>query len=152
MTGVVLTLIAIAAILAGTDIKPTHDGGLGPRMVPMGAAAALLLLGLGQVAISLAAQRKQQPVAGSPVPILRIVGLAVLSIAYYFALGKVGYLAATIIATPLAFLLFGTRRPLTLVLVTVLCPAFFYLAFFVGLAVYPPSTDWFDLADLLRQF
>jgi len=152
MAGVVLTVIAIAAIAAGTDIKPTNDGGLGPRMVPMGAAAALLLLGLGQVAISLTSRNRQQPVARNPVPMARIAGLTVLAVAYYFALGKIGYLAATIIVTPFAFLLFGTRRPITLVLATILCPALFYLAFFVGLSVYPPSTDWFDLADFLRVF
>lgn len=152
MTGVALTLIAITAIAAGTDIKPTNDGGLGPTLVPIGAAAALLLLGLGQVAVSLTARARQQAVARSPIPVACIACLAVLAIAYYFALGKIGYLAATIIVTPFAFLLFGTRQPLTLALATILCPALFYLAFFVGLAVYPPSTDWFDLADFLRFF
>lgn len=152
MTGAGLVLIAIIAIIAGTDIKPTNDGGLGPRMVPFGAAAALLLLGLGQVTVALTGPGKEDPAADSPLPMARIAGLMVLSVAYYFALGKVGYLAATIVATPFAFLLFGTRRPLTLVLATVLCPVLFYLAFFVGLSVYPPSTDWFDLADFLRFF
>ena len=151
LTGVGLVALAVVALVTGNDIRPAQGGGLGPRLFPMGAAAVLLLLGVAQVAMSLAAPAGSEAEAEKQPPgtAARIAALALLAVAYVLALGKIGYFTATALAAPLALVVFGATRPATLILAAVLCPLLYHFVFFVGLSVYPPRADWFDLAEIL---
>jgi putative tricarboxylic transport membrane protein len=47
--------------------------------------------------------------------------------------------------------LFGIRNPLSLLIAAIVCPAVYHAIFFMGLGVYPPYGEWFDLLDLFQK-
>ena len=152
--GLSLVALGFAAGAAALTIGGWGEGAWGPRTVPLLAAATLALAG---VAVALAPSTVEPPravegvVAPSSSPkdegearVALLLGLAVL---YVLAIDRVGYIAATALASPVVFRLFGARRPLTLVLAAIVLPLALHVAFFRLLGVFPPLGSWFDLLD-----
>lgn len=142
LTGPILALIGASALLGSLTIDPDPDGGQGARIFPLIAAIVLMLLG------TLETLTASRPMAGAYQGQVRALLLLPLALAYVFAIGLIGYLAATAIAAPLVFLLFGRQHPLELLAAALFCPVGFHLLFFVGLGVFPPHGAWYDLQDL----
>ena len=144
LTGPILALIGALALLASLSIDPDPDGGQGARIFPLISAVVLMILGTLETLTAF------RTAAGRPGRQLRVLLLLALALAYVFGIGLIGYLVATAIAAPLAFLLFGRGHPLELLAAGLLCPIVYHLLFFVGLGVFPPDGAWFDLQDLWR--
>ena len=144
--GFVLALFGVAAMVAGFDIAPDPDGGLGARVFPLIAAVALLILGGLECWNGFRSARTL--VTADRAAWGSILLLLVLCIGYVWLIGKLGYLISTALAAPLAMLLFGIRHPLGLLLAAILCPLIYHAIFFMGLGVFPPYGEWFDLLDL----
>ncbi len=143
-TGSVLALLGAGALGASIGVDPDPDGGQGARIFPLISAGALMLLG------TLEALNVRDDSGDKPDGLVRILLLLLLALGYVFGIGRIGYLAATAIAAPLALMLFGRNRPLELLAAAVFCPIVYHLLFFVGLGVFPPQGAWFDLQDLWR--
>lgn len=153
LVGIVLTLLGVGASLAALSIDLDYQGGWGPRTFPAIAAISLLIMGLIELAGALRGIRQQAPeitlkqVGRGSGP--RIAALLVLAIAYTWLTSRTGYLLSTAVATPLVMLLFNVRNPLVLGSAALLCPLVYHAIFFVGLGVFPPFAEWFDLAEIL---
>ncbi|HIC82093.1 MAG TPA: tripartite tricarboxylate transporter TctB family protein [Kiloniellaceae bacterium] len=147
VVGAVLAAFGAAAVIASFGIDPDPDGGWGARIFPLAAAAALLLLGAMEMAKGLTAQ-DAAPIRMAP-QLSGILALLLLSLAYVWLMGKLGYLISTALAAPLALWLFGIRNPLGLLAAALLCPLAYHLVFFLGLGVFPPLGEWFDLLDVI---
>lgn len=151
VVGGALTLFGAAAVVASFGINPDPDGGWGARIFPLVSTLALTFLGV----LELASGLRGRPAAGTldrPGTLPGILALLALSLGYVWLMSKLGYLLSTAVAAPLALWLFGVRRPLVLLLAAVLCPALYHAVFFVGLGVFPPLGEWFDLLDLLQGY
>lgn len=144
-----LVALGLAAAFYGLRINLDSGGGWGPRLFPLIAAAAILLLGLIEI---VSAARRPDAMPAVPAIGRGAVLLLVLSVAYVLLIGRVGYVLATAAAAPLALHLFGVRHPWGLAAATLLCPLAFHLVFFAGLGVFPPSGAWFDLLDLVQGY
>lgn len=145
--GFTLVTIGLVALIASLGIKLDADGGWGARIFPLTGSSALLVLGALQILEGVV----QPPADQQPVPnsISRVVVLLVLSIGYVWTMSKLGYLISTAFVAPLIFILFGVRSRFGLIIAAILCPAVYHLIFFVGLKVFPPLGEWFDLLDLV---
>lgn len=145
-----LALIGSAAMLVTLDIPRDPDGGLGARVFPMMASGALILLGVAGFFTSVkSVQVGKEDCRGYRS--IQIFLLLALSIAYVWLMSKLGYLISTALAAPIILMLFGIRNPLGLLVAAIACPAIYHAIFFVGLGVFPPLGEWFDLLDLFRQ-
>ncbi len=144
LIGPCLVLIGALALLGSLSIDPDPDGGQGARIFPLISAAVLVLLG------TLETLTTYRPATTAPSGWVRVLLLFLLALSYVVSIGLIGYLAATAIAAPLIFLLFGRDHPLELFAAALFCPIVYHLVFFVGLGVFPPYGIWFDLQDLWR--
>ncbi len=147
LTGLALIALGAGASLAALTIDPAPDGGWGPRAFPLAASLSILVLGLLQL------RGAPEPAAASgrtaPAALRRVLLLLGLAVGYVWLISKIGYLLATGIATPLAMLLFGVRRPWVLLVAAILCPLVYHVIFFRGLGLFPPYGAWFDLAEFI---
>lgn len=143
-----LALLGAVAIAASFGINPDPDGGWGARIFPLGGGGALLLLGLLEAGKGLARKTPDAVPAARGLP--AIFALLLLALAYVWVMTKLGYLISTAFAAPLALWLFGIRSPVGLVAAALVCPALYHAVFFVGLGVFPPLGEWFDLLDVIQ--
>ena len=150
VTYIALALIGAGAMVASIDIPRDMDGSLGARVFPMMSSGALILLGtIGFLAgLKPVALRKEK--AGNKL-LAQIAVLLALSLFYVWIISKLGYLISTALVAPLILLLFGIRNPLGLVIAAVVCPAIYHGIFFMGLSVFPPYGEWFDLLYLFQK-
>ncbi len=144
--GYALILLGIGASAASLNISLDQYGRWGARVFPLACSLALVLLGLMELRSANAGSRSER-MPQSPVAVLTLL---CLSIGYVAVMAKFGYLISTAIAAPAALWIFGVRRRAGLLLAAILCPLVYHLVFFVGLGVFPPYGDWFDLLDLLQ--
>lgn len=151
VTSFVLLLIGIGAIVASLDIPRDPDGGLGARVFPLISSGALVLLGALGVLSGLKGFGHDEQTKEDRRTLLKISALLLLSIFYVWIIGKLGYLIATALVSPLILLLFGVRNPVGLLIAVIACPAIYHAIFFIALGVYPPYGEWFDLLDFFQQ-
>lgn len=124
-------------------------GGESARLFPLVISAGLMVMG---ALLTLAGLRRATMTPlDFGVEAKGVLALAILGAFYVFAIGKLGYLVATGMAAPVALFLFGVRSRFGLALSVLLCPLIYHLIFFVGLGVYPPYGDWFDLLDIIHE-
>jgi hypothetical protein len=83
--------------------------------------------------------------------LMQIAAALALSLFYVWIISKLGYLISTAIVAPSILLLFGIRNPLGLLIAAIVCPAVYHALFFMGLGVFPPYGEWFDLLDLFQK-
>ena len=142
-----------AAFAAAALFIGGADGAAGPRAVPLLAAATLvaagaaLAFGRSGTASSIVSTEEAGVVDGGDGR--RAAMLLALAVLYVLAIERVGYLAATALAAPAAFALFGVRRPATLLAVAVVVPLALHALFFRLLGVFPPLGAWFDVLDVV---
>jgi len=150
VTSIALALIGAGAMVASIDIPRDPDGDLGARVFPMMSSGALILLGtIGFLAgLKPVAIRKEK--AGNKL-LAQIAAVLALSLFYVWIIGKLGYLISTALVAPLILMLFGIRNPIGLVIAAIVCPAVYHAIFFMGLGVFPPYGEWFDLLDLFQK-
>ncbi len=148
LLGLAMLVIGLVFFVSSTDIEVLEQGGIGPRVFPMGGSLLLAGLGLLQLAGARPEGSEGQLAAG----ILPILALATVSVAYIAAIAHLGYLVSTALAAPAVLCLFGIRSVAGLVLAAIFCPAAYHLIFFVGLGVFPPYGLWFDLLDVIQGY
>lgn len=152
--GLGLTGLGLAAVVASFGINLDHDGGWGARTFPLVGSATLVVLGV----IEMLKGRAMQPVptntqeTSEANPLARIITLLILSFAYLWLIGKIGYLISTGLAAVAALMVFGIRNPLGLTLAAILCPLVYHLIFFVLLGVFPPYGEWFEPLDIIQGY
>jgi hypothetical protein len=145
--GAVLTVFSIAALIASLQIEKDPGGGWGARIFPLFGSGALLIIGL--LELQGAFQNRVHTNKPSAPSVWLLLGLA---LSYIWLISKIGYLFSTAFAAPLALLIFGIRRPFSLLLAVVLCPAFYHIVFFELLGVFPPYGAWIDLLDIIKGY
>ena len=150
MVGGALALFGAGAIAVSFGINPDPDGGWGARIFPLVGSGALLLLGLLETRKGLRAASAPAGAGAKSVP--SIFALLLLSLAYVWLMSKLGYLISTGLTAPLALWLFGIRSRIGLGAAALLCPVVYHLIFFVGLGVFPPLGEWFDLLDIIEGY
>jgi len=150
VTSIVLALIGAGAMLATFDIPRDPDGGLGARVFPMMSSGALILLGTIGFLAGLKSIAAREETTGKKL-LVQIAAVLALSLFYVWIIGKLGYLISTALVAPLILMLFGVRNPLGLLIAAIVCPAVYHAIFFMGLGVFPPYGEWFDLLDLFQK-
>ena len=170
VVGALLIATGAFVIHQAFQIPVTRVGGWGPRAFPVLAAGGVILAGAlvlwsslraggapGPASAGVAVTEpgpEPEPGPSQPEPergaALSVLALIALGAAYVWALDKIGYLVATALVTPVAFWIFGVRRPLGLLAAAVICPLAYQVIFFELLRVFPPRGEWFDLLDWLR--
>lgn len=161
--GLAIALVGLASAVAVLSIGGWGSGAWGPRTVPLLASLLLVLCGAADALLSPRLSPTSEGTApaneGDPVGTARddrsanddwcaaaLLGLAVL---YVLSIDRIGYLAATALASPCGFALFGVRRPLALLAATLIVPLALHVAFFRLLGVFPPFGRWFDVLDVV---
>lgn len=147
IVGVAICLAGAFAAFFSLQIPAEANGDAGARTFPYLGAGALLLLGLLEIRKGLNEPGNFPTLPQRAMPVL---GVAVLGIAYVILMTKLGYLVATAVVAPLILWLFGVRKKIGLLAAAILCPAIYYVIFFVLLGVFPPFGEWFDLLDMLQ--
>ena len=149
MTGTDRTLgLALTSLgaLAGAAALAIGDG-WGPRTVPLLAAATMAAAGVALMRAPAAPAPARTPADPDAPPGRPVAWLMALAVLYVLGIDRVGYLAATALAAPATFALFGMRRPLPLLAAATVVPLALHLVFFRVLGVFPPLGAWFDLLD-----
>lgn len=152
--GLGLTGLGLAAVVASFGINLDHDGGWGARIFPLVGSSTLVVLGV----LEMLKGQAMQPVptntqeTSEANPLARIITLLILSFAYLWLIGKIGYLISTGLAAVAALMVFGIRNPLGLTLAAILCPLVYHLIFFVLLGVFPPYGEWFEPLDIIQGY
>ena len=151
ITSLALLLIGICAMVATMYIPRDPDGSLGARVFPLMSSGALILLGILGIPAGMREPVSKRKEKEGKKFLLKITSLLALSLFYVWLISKLGYLASTALVSPLILMLFGIRNPLTLLFAAIVCPAVYHTVFFMGLGVYPPYGEWFDLLDLFQK-
>lgn len=147
--GLAMVLTGGAIMAASLGIEVLEQGGIGPRVFPLAGGVAITGLGVVQVVSGLRERIAHVPRSRDFLRMLLLTGVAV---AYLLGVTWFGYLLATAVCAPVVLALFGVRSPLALGLAALLCPALYHLVFFVGLGVYPPYGEVFDLLDVIQGY
>lgn len=150
VTSIALALIGAGAMLVTFDIPLDPDGGLGARVFPMISSGALILLGAIGFLTGLKPVAPRKDRTDSKI-LVQIAAVLALSLLYVWIIGKLGYLISTALVAPAILMLFGIRNPLGLLIAAIVCPAVYHAVFFIGLGVFPPYGEWFDLLDLFNN-
>ena len=151
LTYLALLVLGICSTLASLEIPRDSDGDLGAKVFPIMSSVALVLLGtLGLLSRTkgLVSEEIEKSTENS---LLKVTALLVLSLFYVWIISKFGYLVSTALVSPLILRLFGMRDPIGLLVAAIVCPAVYHAIFFIGLNVYPPYGEWFDLLDLIQN-
>ncbi|WP_170424078.1 tripartite tricarboxylate transporter TctB family protein [Ruegeria arenilitoris] len=150
--GGLMTLFGLAAVVASMGINPDPDGGWGARIFPLVGSVALVILGVAECAKGLKSPPPVATSGGDRSTMGRILALLILSLAYVWLIGKVGYLISTGLAAVGALMIFGVRNPIGLLIAAVVCPAVYHVIFYVLLGVYPPYGEWFEPLDIIQGY
>ncbi len=145
--GLALAAVGGAAGVAALGIGTGWAAGSwGPRAVPLLAAGTLMMAGVADARSARGVPAAAPDDGGRPWQVPLLLALA---IGYVLLIDRTGYLFATALAAPLAFMLFGLRSPFKLLAVALVVPLLLHMVFFRLLAVFPPFGSWFDLTDIL---
>lgn len=147
--GVFVLLTGLFGIWGASLVPAPDEGDTWAGVAPMSVSCFMALCGALLVVLNLRAFRLApfMPSRGA----LEVCGLAALAFAYYKAMILFGYVLPTFFAAPLALAAFGVRNKIGLLVAAFLCPLLFHLAFFVGLGVFPPRGEMFDLLETLKS-
>lgn len=147
--------IAVAVALAGGFFAwhllslQQEGGNFRPTTFPLAFAVALIVLALALFAWSLARPAERGPArdappdpdrAGAPA---RVAATIVATVLYVVALPWLGYLISSAAYLGVLSLLFGNRRPLSVVVAMILVPAALFLFFEKYMIVLLPSARLF---------
>lgn len=147
ITGAALAALGLTAFVLSFRIGNTQWGAESARMFPQIISAVLLLLSARLAFQSAPDERDSLPAMSE---LAQIAQLFVLGVCYIVLIDKLGFLIATFLSTPIAFWLFGLRRPIGLLIAAVLAPTLLHIVFFELLGLFPPFGRWFDLLNILQ--
>ncbi|PUB14321.1 tripartite tricarboxylate transporter TctB family protein [Yoonia sediminilitoris] len=148
------TVGSVATILS-LQIPVSPRGDAGGQTVPLIAALGLCMLGLLEMLRGASVSRRGSMGAGATQSDNRylkyVLALLVLCVTYGFLIGAIGYHLSTGLAAVAGMWLFGMRHRLGLLLAALVTPVLYHMIFFVGLAIFPPFGEWFDVYDWLTR-
>ena len=154
--GVAVVVIAIGALFAleGWRIDPSSYEAIGPRAVPMVLASVMIAFG---AVIGLRALMDRD--SDLPTPegfgfrdsdIGRVLAVVGSGAVYVFTFWAAGYFGATIVAAVLAFLTFGVRSPVAIVLGAIAAGIVYQFIFMGLMGLLDPRGELLDLRFLSR--
>lgn len=145
-----LLIIGTGAVWGSLQVPDALPGETWAGIMPMGAALLLVLLSFWMGGRAIQSLGTDNGETGDHFARLHVLTLFLIALIYQQSLRWFGYILPTAIVAPVVFYLFGLRNWWALVLTLLLCPLVFHLIFFVGLGVFPPYGEVFDLLDVLR--
>jgi magnesium-transporting ATPase (P-type) len=147
-------------------IESIAEDAIGPRMVPyflsitmvaLGVLVAVSALHFNSRAVSAAsseeldAQAAEEDFGFRDTDITRVIAVVVMGFVYTSLFYAFGYLISTVLSLALMMLVFGNRRPVVVVLLSIV-GAFVYDYLFMNLmGLYDPPGAYFDLARFLED-
>jgi len=136
----IITVALAFLIKMGVDRLPTSEAvdNYGPAFFPTILFWAMLACGVLMIITDLLTKEKDHRFVGDKQGMLRVLLLAVLICLYIFALPRLGYLISSIIAFGLAMLLYGMRKPVPFIILTIVFPTACYCFFTFLLKVHLP--------------
>ncbi|CCQ75241.1 tripartite tricarboxylate transporter TctB family protein [Magnetospira sp. QH-2] len=151
---VVLSLMAIA--LANT-IPPSNDDGVGARFIPLVLSVSMLILGgIGMAyAATINAPKEPEPAQNQASQVsltgmlFRIGVLTALGFFYLFLMGALGYALSTFVVLVMCLVLFGNKRPIPVILMSLIGTAIYYVVFVKQLGIYDPPGWLIDVSSFL---
>lgn len=144
--GLAIALIGLAASAGAFAIPGPARGDTWAGVLPLVAGLFLLAAGLW-MAVTPVARQADAVAGGGRVPMagtLRVLALFAAALSYVWAIGAFGYELPTAAMAPVAFWVFGLRRPAGLVTAAILAPVILHVLFFRLLGVFPPFPGLFD--------
>ncbi|MGB7299703.1 MAG: tripartite tricarboxylate transporter TctB family protein [Burkholderiaceae bacterium] len=141
-----LAMLAVGALLWWETTKPKYladkmqDYGFDPAFFPR------ILIGLWiltALAISVRALKVWQ-LPGESQNWPRLLGVFALTGCYAWAVAEIGFLMASIAFTPLCILFLGYRRPIPILLITLVFPLATWYCFVFVLKIQLPVSPWFS--------
>lgn len=149
---------AFALLVWWGTVQIDTEAGLfeGPRLLPSIVGTGLLMLSAGLAVHAVSRMAVGAAVRGRADPVdlrgfVRVSApLLVLLFSYVALLNGFGYLLATVLAAPAAFLLFGNRGPLQVLVLPIMLAVLFYVLFFHLLGMFDPPGTVLDLSQSFR--
>lgn len=144
-------LIGVFALFQAAAIENLQREAVGPDLVPVIVAWLIVILGVIMGIQGLLFPGKERP-SGPPVTRqgmmlnATIIGLGFLYLLLFVA---VGYLVSTIAALAAILVLFGTRQPLPVAVMSVAGGGVYFLVFVRLMGIYDPPGSLIDLSRLL---
>jgi hypothetical protein len=156
--GISAVVTAFALLVWWGTVQIDTEAGLfeGPRLLPSIVGTGLLMLSAGLAAHAAWRIATGAPSGGPPEPVdwrgfARVAApLLVLLFSYVALLIGFGYLLATVLAAPAAFLLFGNRGPLQVLVLPIMLAVLFYVLFFHLLGMFDPPGTVLDISQSFR--
>jgi hypothetical protein len=145
--GIALALIGFAIFTMSFSLGSQQWGAESARIFPQVVSAVIFLLSLQLI------REGWHSVNFRPVFNAmsgHVFWLFLTATIYIALIEKIGYVLATAVIAPAAFWLFGERSPKFLLVSSILCPVAMHLIFFVGLEIYPPVGEYFDLIEFFQ--
>ncbi|MEN8247120.1 MAG: tripartite tricarboxylate transporter TctB family protein [Thermodesulfobacteriota bacterium] len=159
-TAVVVICLGIFFLLQAYQVETVQRALIGPRLVPMEIAGMIIGLGVLQFIViwvsraenvkdcdSGTSDSETSPTAAGvstlvcTAPVFRTLAVIVIGFAYIWLFSATGYLIATAITMALLLVLFGTRNPTKVALITIGGTAVYYFIFIWLIGIYdPPGT------------
>lgn len=163
LSAAVVVGVGIFSLYLASSIESFEEGIMvGPRLVPM--AIALLGIGLSVLQFIITWVRrvkssktadvkfsdsgKGKPSALSMSVVLRMVAIIIIGFAYIWLFSAIGYLIATAITMALLLVVFGTRSPGKVAVLTIFGTAAYYIIFIRLMGIYNPP-GWLINLEML---
>jgi len=135
------------------QIEISKDSVVSARLVPIGIAGMIVVLGVLQIIVALVTgrtknvkgydsilpQKNSESSAALHTPsVLRIIVIPVVGFVYIWLISSVGYLIATTIIIAFVLFLFGTRNPGKIAIISIGTGALYYFIFIYLIGIYAP--------------
>ncbi len=145
-TGVLFLVLAMQIETSGR--RTAAEALVGPPMVPIIISSGIIILGMLELLVLFRAQRKTKapdlpPSNDEFAPLTwglaaRVFLTAAIGLMYVWLLSATGYLIATVCTLAALLMLFGTRSPVKILLISVIGAAVYYYFFIRLMGVYDP--------------
>jgi len=161
-SAIAVICLGIFFLFQAYQVETVQRALIGPRLVPMNIAGMIVGLGILQFIVawvggaenvkgcdsepSLTAAEVSALVCTAPV--FRTLALVVIGFAYIWLFSASGYMIATGITMALLLVLFGTRNPAKVAMITVSGTAVYYLIFIWLIGIYDPP-GWLINLEML---
>jgi len=150
-----LVFVSALLLMLALQIETNPDDLWGPKIAPVFLAGSMLTLCFVTTVVTLLQKKSEKPDAGTgsdagfqsedPAPVVKIIGVILLGIFYFYAISLIGYLASTAISLFLILRLFENTNLKKNAVISVVGATVFYLAFIQALGIYDPGLKIIEL-------